>query len=151
VEIIEYFETDRQADWTAQIERCDWGAAKLLAKLLGDPAEFVEVLGENGRLFLLREGDELISFATLTKRECIRNDDLFPWIGFVHTAPEHRGNRYSGIVIDHACVVAKELGYGRVYIATERAGAVYRKYGFLHWGWMADVFGVENEVLCKVL
>lgn len=149
LEIIEYFENDKNINWITQIESCDWNAAKLLSKLLRNPSEFRDVLGDKGKLFILKYDDKLVSFATLTQRECIRNDLLYPWIGFVFTRPEYRGNKYSKKVIEHACKVAKEQGYDKVYIATERAGELYKKYGFLYKEKMLDVFGVENQVFYK--
>lgn len=151
MEIKEYFEGEKKADWITKINQCDWKAAQLLSKLLQNPKEFQETLGDNGKVFFLRDKDKLVAFATLTKRECIRNDALYPWIGFVFTVPEYRGYRYSKVVIDHACNVAKRQGYDRVYIATEQAGELYKKYGFVYQENMLDVFGVENQVLYKEL
>lgn len=149
LEIIEYFENDINMNWVTQIESSDWSAAKLLSKLLQNKDEFLETLGENGKLFILKQDDKLVAFATLTQRECIRDDSLHPWIGFVFTRPEYRGNKYSKRIIEHACNVAKQQGYHRVYIATEHAGELYKKYGFLYKNNMLDVFGVENQVFYR--
>ena len=139
MEIIEYFECNQNVDWITQIENCDWNAAKILSELLHNPNEFNDVLGENGKLFILKDGDKLVAFATLTRRECIEDDSLYPWIGFVYTRPEYRGKRLSEKIVEHACNVAKDQGYNRVYIATEYAGELYKKYGFVYKGIMMDV------------
>lgn len=149
MEIIEYFECNQDRDWLTQIENCDWNAAKILSGLLQTPNKFFDVLGDNGKLFILKDADKLAAFATLTQRECIKDDSLYPWIGFVYTRPEYRGNRFSERIVEHACNVAKEQGYDRVYIATEHAGELYKKYGFVYKGNMVDVFGVENQVFYK--
>ena len=81
-----------------KIGSCDWGAAKYLAVLLKD-GRFETVLGTGGKLFLLCDGDKLVSFVTLTHQDCIDDIRLFPWLGFVFTAPEYRGHRYSEQII----------------------------------------------------
>ena len=151
MDIINYFECNHKQHWLTQIERCDWGAAKLLADLLKDPQQFTKTLGNNGNLFILQKQEQLISFATLTQRECIYDDNLYPWIGFVYTIPEYRGHRYSEHVIHYACDIAKNQGYNVVYIATEHKGAVYEKYGFLYKENRPDVFGNINEIYYKKL
>ena len=102
MKILEYFETENPAHWLQAIKSCSWGAAKFLAKLLEED-RFHALLGCDGKLFLLTHGGELISFATLTAQDCVDDKTLTPWIGFVHTAPAHRGSRRAGLVIDHAC------------------------------------------------
>lgn len=151
MEIIEYFAGNHCKDWIDKIESCDWGAAKLLADLLRDNNKFEDALGSNGELFILKHEEELISFATLTQRECIVDDNLYPWIGFVFTVPQYRGMRYSEKVIEYACDVAKKRGYQRVYIATEYADALYEKYGFQYMENRVDVFGATNRVYYKEL
>lgn len=138
MEIIEYFECNQDNDWLTRIEKCDWKAAKILSGLLQTPNKFFDVLGDNGKLFILKDADKLVAFATLTQRECIKDDSLYPWIGFVYTRPEHRGNRFSERIVEHACNVAKE-----------HAGELYIKYGFVYKENMMDVFGVENQVFYK--
>lgn len=151
MEIIEYFESNKKLNWIIQIEDCDWSAAKLLSRLLKNHNDFIDVLGDRGKLFILENKGELVAFVTLTKRECIRDDSLYPWIGFVFTKPEYRGRKYSKMLINHACDVAKKQGYARVYIATENAGELYKCYGFLYKEDMLDVFGVKNQVFYKDL
>lgn len=93
-----------------KIGSCDWGAAKYLAVLLKD-GRFETVLGTGGKLFLLCDGDKLVSFVTLTHQDCIDDIRLFPWLGFVFTAPEYRGHRYSEQIISHACEEARRQGH----------------------------------------
>lgn len=149
--IINYFESNNKQHWLTQIEHCDWGAAKLLANLLKNRQQFDETLGSNGELFILQDNEQLISFATLTKRECVFDDNLYPWIGFVYTVPEFRGHRYSQQIINYACNIAKTQGYNTVYIATEHAGAVYQTYGFYYKEDRPDVFGAINQIYYKIL
>lgn len=46
----------------------------------------------------------------------IADTKLTPWIGFVYTFPNYRGNRYIGKLISYAEEVAKLQGFTNVYI-----------------------------------
>ena len=148
MKILNYFETPNQAEWTEKIRECDWGAAKLLADLL-EQNRFDEVLG-GGQLFMMTDGSKLVSFAALTKQDCIEDSSLSPWIGFVFTVPEYRGKRYSGQVIEHACETAKKQGAEQVYIATEHIG-LYEKYGFEYVEKRTDIYGEDSRIYIRKL
>ena len=100
MDIFDYF-SNEQRSWIDKIRACDWRAAKFLADLL-EQNKFHNVLG-NGSLFIMADGEKLVSFCTLTQRDCIKDDDMYPWVGFVFTAPDYRGKRYSGEIINAAC------------------------------------------------
>ncbi len=143
--LFDYFSAERQ-NWIDQIRVCDWRAAKFLAEMLAQ-GDFHKALG-NGSLFIMADGEQLVSFCTLTQRDCIKDDALFPWIGFVFTAPEYRGNRYSGKIITYACDEAKKMGYQKVYLATDHVG-LYEKYGFTYLESRTDIYGEESRIYCK--
>ena len=103
MQIIDYFQSENQEHWRTQIAQYEWRAAKYLAHLL-ETGEFHSFVGD-GTLYLLADEDRLVSFVSLAERDCI-DVTYIPWIGFVHTAPEYRGHRYVGKLIDHACAVA---------------------------------------------
>lgn len=147
MKIYSYFDTDseKQADIAAQIEKCDWAAAKTLADILKN-GRFDELLG-GGRLFIMENSGKLAAFLTLTHTDSIRDDTLFPWIGFVFTVPEYRGHRYSGQLIGHACAAAASDGYDTVWLNTDHVG-LYEKYGFEYIGGRIDIYG-ENARLYR--
>lgn len=147
MEIFDYFSTE-QRSWIDKIRVCDWGAAKFLAELL-EQNRFHKALG-NGSLFIMADGDKLVSFCTLTSRDCIQDDDLFPWIGFVFTSPEYRGKRYSSEIIESACKRALRQGFDKVYLATDHIG-LYEKYGFEYMESRVDIYGEESRIYCKKL
>ena len=151
MEIIECLLSNIEEKWIETIENCSWDAAKLLAELLRDQKRLEDALGHNGEIFILKQCEELVGFATLTQRECIFDDNLYPWAGFVYTKPEYRGHRYSGRVLECVCRKAKEHGHKNIYIATEHAGQLYEKYGFIYKEDREDVFGVVNQVYYKEL
>ena len=61
------------------------------------------------------------------------------------TAPEYRGNRYSGQLAEYACDKAKEQGFENVYIATDHIG-LYEKYGFTYIESRVDM---HNDI-CRI-
>lgn len=95
MKIIEYFEDSRKEHWKKELAIADWRAAAYLLGLLENTVKFNAYLGEGGRLFLLVDGEKIVSFATLSKKDCIPDESLFPWVGFVYTYPAYRGHRYS--------------------------------------------------------
>lgn len=145
MEIIEYFK-NQDKGWIKKIRKCDWGSAWFLADLL-EREKFQETVG-GGELFIMADGDRLAAFATLANKDCINDDSLFPWIGFVFTAPEYRGHRYSGEVIDYACNKVKNQGYNKVYIATDHIG-FYEKYGFIYMENRIDIYGEDSRTYYK--
>lgn len=147
--IFNYFECENQKEWIDKIGRCDWSAARFLAELLSQN-RFDETLGEGGKLFLMADGENLVSFATLTKIDCVKDNSLYPWIGFVFTHPDYRGHRYSGDVIESACIAAKVQGYSKVYLATDHIG-LYEHYGFEYMETRTDIYGEESRIYCKGL
>lgn len=146
--ILKFSQLQNKDKWIEKIRNCDWTAAKLLADLL-EQDRFHRVLGE-GSLFIISDGENLVSFGTLTQKDCILDDGLFPWIGFVFTVPEYRGCRYSGELIDFACDEAKKQGYDKVYIATDHIG-LYEKYGFEYLENHIDIYGTDSRIYCRNL
>ena len=147
MDIFDYF-SNEQRGWIEKIRVCDWAAAKFLADLL-EQNKFHNVLG-NGSLFIMADGEKLVSFCTLTQRDCIKDDDMFPWVGFVFTSPEYRGKRYSGEVIEAACKRALRQGFDKVYLATDHIG-LYEKYDFTYMESRIDIYGEESRIYYKML
>lgn len=147
--IIDYFESGDQAALLAQIEACDWSAAKFLAELLQKGTVY-ETLGGWADIYLLMDGDTLVSFATLAAQDAVRDETMVPWIGFVFTQPEYRGHHYAGKILAHAEAVAAGRGYKQVYIATDYVN-LYEKYGYTYQENRIDCWGDDMRVLYKAL
>lgn len=145
MQIIDYLACDNQSHWLAAIAENEWRAAKFLAELLRK-GEFHRAVGE-GTVFLLADGDKLVSFLTLAERDCV-DAPYGPWIGFVHTAPEYRGHRYVGKLIDHACTVAREYGAARVYLCTDHVG-LYEKYGFIYLENRVSIYDEDSRIYVR--
>lgn len=149
MEIIEYFSDNQKQHWIEEIKKSDWPAAKFLVKLLTENI-FDIMLGKNGQLYLMVDNDALVSFVTFTQKDCIEDDTLFPWLGFLFTFPDYRGHRYSEAIIEHAIVNAKEQGYDKIYLATDHIG-LYEKYGFLYKENRLDVWGEDSRIYYKTI
>jgi len=149
MQIFNYFDSSGQNSWLAQIKACDWSAAAFLAELL-EQRRFEDVLGKGGKLFIMADDDRLAGFATLTPRDCIEDDSLFPWIGFVFVCPEYRGKRCSGVIIDAACQDANRQGFDQVFLATDHIG-LYEKYGFEYVETRTDVYNEQSRIYLKYI
>lgn len=147
MQIFDYF-SDEQKCWIEKIRSCDWSAAKLLADLI-ENNNFHKLLGD-GTLLIMADGEKLVSFCTFSQKDCIDDDSMCPWIGFVFTVPEYRGNRYSGELIEKACAMASSQGYERVYVATDHIG-LYEKYGFDYLGNRLDIYGADSRIYQRIL
>ena len=145
MQIIDYFACNDKTHWRAAIAENEWRAAKHLARLL-EQGNFHDEVGK-GTVYLLTEGEKLVSFLTLAERDCV-DVPYGPWIGFVHTAPEYRGHRHVGKLIDHACAVAREQDVSRVYLCTDHVG-LYEKYGFTNLENRVSIYGEDSLVYVR--
>ncbi|MBO5145043.1 MAG: GNAT family N-acetyltransferase [Lachnospiraceae bacterium] len=146
MKIINYFDQTKEEReyWKSEIKKCDWRAAKYLYCLL-DENRLCELCGNDTKLLLLIQGKNLVSFCTLAEQDEIAARDLKPWIGFVYTFPEYRGNRYSEKIIKYALEAARNAGYSNVYISSDEVG-LYEKYGFQYWENMKNIYHEETQV-----
>lgn len=147
MQVISYYDSDRQAHWLEEIRRSGWGPAAFLAEMIGD-GTFFDAVGEKSRILLLTEGDELISFCTYAEKDDIQPTELTPWMGFVFTFPEHRGRRCAGKLFEKIERLAHEEGVSEVYISTDHTG-LYEKYGCEFISLMKDMDGVPSRVYVK--
>lgn len=145
--VIDFFESDRKEHWLEEIKRSDWGAGSFLHELLSK-GTFYTAVGENSKVLLLTDGDELISFCTYAEKDDIQPTTLSPWIGFVYTFPEHRGHHYAGLLFDEIEHLAKGEGVSEVYISTNHIG-LYEKYGCEYRTEMKDMDGELSRVYVK--
>ena len=144
MEIVEYSNCVEKDNYVGQIEACEWRAAKYLAALLKEN-RLQTALGGWAKLYLLVDGNTIVSFVVLSAQDCINDQSLTPWLGFFHTAPQYRGKRHGKKLIDHVCEVAKEEGFKTVYLATDHVG-LYEKYGFAYLENRIDVYGEDSRV-----
>jgi GNAT superfamily N-acetyltransferase len=126
------------------LENHPWVAGKFLYELIKDN-KIYDVLGNDTKIIAMVDGENVVSFATYANQDCIRDESLFPWIGFVYTEEKYRGNRYSQVVINYILEKAKNDGHKRVYIATEHEG-LYEKFGFKYLESRIDIYDDLDRV-----
>lgn len=147
VEVINYFASDRQGYWLAEIEKSDWSAGQFLYKLLKN-GELKDYVGENVKVLLLVDDDELVSYCTYAEKDDIQPTDLAPWIGWVYTFPQRRGHHYVGKLFAEIERIAKAENVSEVFISTNHDG-LYEKYGCEFYQMMNDIHGEPSRVYRK--
>ena len=150
MKIVEYFSDKRKEHWKRELKKNNWGAADFLIELLNDKKKLIRSLGEGAKLFLLTDNDKLLSFVSLSRKDCIIDESLYPWIGFVYTFPEYRGNRYSEKLINFAEEQARNDGHSKVYICTDHEN-LYEKYGYIYMESRIDCWGELSRIYYKDL
>ncbi|MBO5712385.1 MAG: GNAT family N-acetyltransferase [Acholeplasmatales bacterium] len=120
------------------LENHPWVAGRYLYELIKDNNVY-DVLGNDTKIIVMVDGENIVSFATYANQDCIRDESLFPWIGFVYTEEKYRKNRYSQAVINYILDKAKSDGHKRVYIATDHEG-LYEKFGFKYLESRIDIY-----------
>ncbi len=145
--VTDYFEAENREYWRGEIAKGDWRAAAYLAEII-DTDRLKEMCGENVKVFLLTEGEKLISFCTYSERDNIPDTSLKPWIGFVYTFPEFRGKRMMGKLFEYIYGIAGKEGREAIYISTHDEG-IYEKYGFLFMNLMKDDEGEDSRIYKK--
>ena len=147
--VIEYFASDRQAHWLAQIEKSDWSAGGLLHYLLKS-GEFFNAVGTGSKVLLLVDGDTLVSYCTYAKKDDIPQTELSPWVGFVYTFPAYRGHRYVGLLFAEADRLAREEGVSAYYVSTNHVG-LYEKYGCTYLTQAKDFEGEWSRIYRRIV
>lgn len=149
MKIIEYFSTDNKEYWLSKIKESDWGAGQHLYELLKNQ-KLKQFVGENTKVLMLVDGEQLVAFCTFAEKDDIQPTDLTPWIGWVYTFPNYRGNRYTGKLLNYAEKLAKEDEVQSIYISTNHNG-LYEKYGYEFFKIMKDMNGEDSRVYIKYL
>lgn len=132
---------ETQAALLTYLDGCIWGAGNFLAQLIRKGDFFVP----DDRVFFMTDGGSVVSFLTLARTDCIEDDSMFPWIGFVFTEPAYRGRRNMGRLLAYAEERARERGFERLYLATDHIG-LYEKYGFRYLKNMLDYQGEDSRI-----
>lgn len=147
MKIIEYFSTDNKEYWLSKIKESDWGAGQFLYDLL-ENHKLKSYVGENTKVLLLVDGENLVSFCTFADKDDVQPTELTPWIGWAYTFPNYRGNRYIGKLLRYAERLAEEAGIKNIYISTNHNG-LYEKYGYEFYEIMKDMNGEDSRVYIK--
>lgn len=124
-DVLNYFDNKYQEYWRNEINRGDWEGCQQLYGLLSNET-FKSTYGENSKLYMATDGESLACFCAFLEKKPEADSELKPWIGFVYTFREYRGNGYMKELIDY---IASKENLSEVYVATEHEG-LYEKFGF---------------------
>lgn len=147
MQVIDYYNCDRQEHWLAQIKKSDWAAGQFLYELLSEN-KFKDAVGEKSKVLMLVNGDELISFCTYAEKDDIQPTNLTPWMGFVYTFPKYRGNHCMEELFLEVERLARAEKVHDVFISTGHTG-LYEKYGCEFYQMMEDMSGESARVYRK--
>lgn len=147
MQVIDYFNCDRSEYWLEQIKKSDWDAGQYLYSLLREN-KLKNAVGENSKVLMLTNGDELVSFCTYSEKDDIQPTELTPWIGFVYTFPKYRRNGYMGKLFLEIEKIAKAENVHDIFISTNHTG-LYEKYGCEFYQIMSDMNGELSRVYRK--
>ena len=101
IEVKTFESMENKAYWLEKIKQSDWGAGQFLYQLLSED-RLRKLCGETTEVLLAVNGETLLAFCTYAEMDDVQPTDLTPWAGFVYTYPEHRGNKYAGLVLKKA-------------------------------------------------
>jgi GNAT superfamily N-acetyltransferase len=144
LKIKEYFGYKNKDMILNQISFCEWDAGKFLYQLLVEN-KLKELCGSSTKLYVLMHDKKIVSFATYAEKDDIDTDLYSPWIGFVYTYPEFRGNRAFGKLLKRIISVAKKENKTSLYVSTNETG-LYEKYGFTYFKEMNDINNCPSKV-----
>ena len=72
--VINYFDSHNKEEWLTKIAQSDWAAGEYLSYLLKENKLF-DLVGENSRVLMLTDGENLVSFCTLAKYDDVQPTD----------------------------------------------------------------------------
>lgn len=113
--------------WEEMIDyarKCSWKTADRLAELMEE-----DTFADWERLLVAVEGNQILGFCTLTRKDTYPELPYSPFIGFVYVTENERGHRLSEQMIEEGSRYLKRWGFEKVYIVTDHEG-LYEKFGF---------------------
>jgi GNAT superfamily N-acetyltransferase len=145
LEIRSLKECPERQDELAEYVKAQW--PKVQNVVLPVIHESISPQGSLPLTFLLLKGGALIGFYQLIEHELVATrKELSPWIAPLFIDQRERGNAFGSLLLEHARKIAGQLGYGKVYLATDHI-LFYEKYGFreigldnFEWGRPAKIY-----------
>lgn len=134
-----------------RLKEADWPAGQSLCRCIETDTLFSKI-GEGSRLLLGIDASNhtIACYCTLSRLDDIQPTDKTPWIGYVYTYPEYRGQRLMGQLLDEAQRLAAHEGAKAVWISTGHEG-LYERYGFICTGCFPDIHGSLSRVYTRTL
>jgi len=120
-EILEYFEDQYQEYWRSQIKRGEWDKAEELFRLL-EENKLKPLYGEDAKLYLLADGESLLSFCLFAPKNDVGLFFKKPSLDYIFTFPSHRKKGYAKLLINYAAEALRNDGFDKLYISTQLKG-----------------------------
>ncbi|NLW70913.1 MAG: GNAT family N-acetyltransferase [Eubacteriaceae bacterium] len=95
--------------------------------------------------YVLVAGEKIIGCAGLITNDFISRMDLYPWICALYIEQDCRGHAYGSLLLEKAKKDAGDMGFSRVYIATDHIG-YYEHYGFEYIGMGFHPWGDTSRI-----
>ena len=108
-------------------------------------AQVLQTKGPLPDAYIAVEGDKVVGGYTLAIKEILWSKKKGLWIATLYVDPAFRGQHLSPILIDHARRRGGELGFDKIYLATEHTN-YYEKYGFYTIGPNACAWGEPTQM-----
>ena len=134
--------------WEALIgyaKRCSWEAGAHLASMMERNA-----FEDWESVFAAVESGDIAGFCTFLKADYYPENRYSPWISSVFVGERHRGRRLSGQMIEYAVRSARERGFSKVYIPSDRLG-FYERYGFVRIDELQNYAGEIDYIFEKAI
>lgn len=106
------------------------------------------VLAEAGPIpdaYIAVDHGQVVGGYTLAIKQILYSEAEGLWIATLYVDPKFRGQHLSPILIDHARRRGGELGYEKIYLASEHCN-YYEKYGFYTIGPDACAWGEPTQM-----
>lgn len=98
------------------------------------------------RWYLLTQNTgTIIGSYGLIVNDFISRQDLWPWLCALYVDESFRGHAWGAKMLAHGRREAKQLGFGKLYLATDHVG-YYEKYGWQYIGDGYDVGGQPSRI-----
>lgn len=121
-EILEYFDDEYKEYWRNEIKRAEFSESEYLYKLLNEN-QLKNTFGEKTKLYMLTDGESLISFCVLAQKnesgETPTSLSETGWIKFLFTFPSYRNQNYQKKLIEEVMTFAQEMGYSSLKVISD--------------------------------
>lgn len=92
------------------------------------------------------ENDICLGTVSLFENDLKERSDLTPWLGALYIKEEYRNRGIAKELISEISLIAKSLGYDRIYLRSEHTSEYYRKLGWQSIYKTIDEYDLSTEV-----
>lgn len=101
-------------------------------------------------MFVAIKDKRIVGMTSIMKTDYYPLNEIYPWVSSVFVSEEYRGQRISERLISYANQYAKEQGFKRSYIPTDKVG-IYEHYGYHYLRDIVNYGGGVDHLFVKEL